>query len=502
MDPLGQLESDRLQMARQWLQANQPDRALDTVRRALTEALETTDQARQARAWFEVGWVHAWTGQFDEAEHAFGQAVSTLPGSDADEHPDRAALRLRFLRDHGLLLAQMGQLEPARLAFSRAQIVAGSLHPTEAVRQRALLVLPLAQALLATGEAREAARRLEEALPGLAGAGDENSLLQALTLLAETRATLDEVPLLPHHPPEGFNLVKLAEALAAHVSDLAQPDSDADPVVLRRLLRWFVEWLDITQGEKSRALGDACGLLANLEGKLGDGPARVAAIERAERCYRARNETGYAIQALQGKGLALAQMGELQGAEAAYRAGLDEARASGSAFLVSQLGRNLGQFLADMGRLEEAESLLRESLGQAMESAHPELTGKAATSLGLFLVHAGRGVEARPHFAKALDTLDPDDPYHQAAREHLDCLDRNQTCPCLDPARQTCELYARLLRQQLPGDLVRDLQVRMVDGELETRLDLVRDLTPEEEVWLSRLQAEALDRLRASLGKA
>ena len=498
MDSLGPMESDRLQMARQWLQANQPDRALDTVNRALNEALKTTDASRQARAWFEVGWVQAWTGQFSDAEHAFSQAVLALPGPDDD--PTAAPLRLRLLRDHALLLAQTGQLDQARAVFARAQTAAGALNPAEAARQRALLVIPLAQALLATGDGAEAARRLEEALPGLAGAGDENHLLQALTLLAETRATVGEVPLLPTHAPEGFNLSKLAEALASHVSDLAQPDSDADPVILRRLLRWFVEWLEHTHGERSRVLADACGLLANLEGRLGDGKSRVAAIEKAERCYRARNESGYAIQALQGKGLALAQMGDTAGAEAAYRAGLEEARESGSAFLVSQLGRNLGQFLAEVGRLEEAESLLRESLSQGMGAAHPELTGKAATALGLFLAHAGRGGEARPFFNKALAELSPEEPHHQAASEHLQCLDSGTICPCLDPARQTCEMYARMLRQQLPGDLVRDLQVRMVEGELETRLDLVRDLTPGEEQWLSGVQAATLERLRANLG--
>lgn len=498
MDPLGPLESDRLQMARQWLQANQPDRALDTVNRALNEALKSADATRQARAWFEVGWVQAWTGQFPDAEHAFSQAVQALPGSDDD--PAAAPLRLRLLRDHALLLAQTGKLDQARAVFGRAQTAAGALSPAEAARQRALLVIPLAQALLATGDAQEAARRLEDALPGLAGAGDENHLLQALTLLAETRATLGEVPLLPTHAPEGFNLSKLAEALASHVSDLSQADSDADPVILRRLLRWFVEWLDHTHGEKSRVLADACGLLANLEGRLGDGKARVAAIEKAERCYRARNEAGYAIQALQGKGLALAQMGDMAGAEAAYRAGMDEARATGSAFLVSQLGRNLGQFLAEAGRLEEAEALLRESLTQAAGAAHPELTGKAATALGLFLAHAGRGDEARPFFNRALVELSSEEPHYQAAREHLECLDSGSTCPCLDPARQTCEMYARMLRQQLPGDLVRDLQVRMVQGELETRLDLVRDLTPEEDQWLSQVQTATLERLRATLG--
>ena len=234
---------------------------------------------------------------------------------------------------------------------------------------------------------------------------------------------------------------------------------------------------------------------------MGDGPARVAAIDRAERCYRGRNEIGYAIQALQGKGLALAQMGDTIGAESAYRAGLAEARSSGSAFLVSQLSRNLGQFLAEVRRLEEAETLLRDSLAQATESAHPELTGKSATALGLFLVHSGRPDESRQFFNKALAVLDSQEPHYQAASEHLDCLDKNQTCPCLDPTRQTCEMYARLLRQQLPGDMVRDLQVRMVDGELETRLDLVRQLTPDEEQWLSRVQAATLERLRADLGK-
>ena len=131
-DPQGQLESDRLQMARQWLQANQPDRALDTVNRALNEALETTDPAQQGRAWFEVGWVHAWTGQFDEAEHAFRQAVVALPGGD--DESSMAPMRMRFLRDHGLLIAQMGRLEEARAIFGRAQIaaryVSGTWHTT------------------------------------------------------------------------------------------------------------------------------------------------------------------------------------------------------------------------------------------------------------------------------------------------------------------------------------------------------------------------------------
>lgn len=497
MDPLGPIESDRLQMARQWLQANQPDRALDTVRRALNSAMETGDPVRQARGWFEVGWVHAWTGQLEEAEHAFNHAVDSLPGED--DEPSLAPLRLRCLRDHALLLAQMGRLQEARGIFQRAQRAATALDPQEASRQRALLVLPLAQALLATGEAVEAEQRLEAALPGLAGAGEEGHLLNALVLLAETRATLGEDPLLPRHAPEGFDLTKLAEALANHVSDLAQPDSEADPVVLRRLLRWFVGWLETTHGAKSRLLGDACGLLANLEGQLGDGPARVAAIEKAENCYRARGETGYAIQALQGKGLALAQMGENAKAEQAYRAGLEEARVSGSAFLVSQLGRNLGQYLAETGKLEEAESLLKESLSQAMASAHPELTGKAATALGLFLVHSGRGEEAPPLFQKAMAVLDPEEPYHRAAREHLEWLEKGQVCACLDPARQACEMYARMLRQQLPGELVRGLEVRMVEGELETRLDLVRELDPAEEQWLSQVQAETLKRLRENL---
>ena len=50
----------------------------------------------------------------------------------------------------------------------------------------------------------------------------------------------------------------------------------------------------------------------------------------------------------------------------------------------------------------------------------------------------------------------------------------------------------RAKRGMFEGDLV--------EGELETRLDLVRDLTPGEEQWLSGVQAATLERLRANLG--
>jgi len=495
MLPVG--ETDRLQMARQWLMAGQADKAIDTVQAALQAAEAEGHLPRLAQAWLEVGWVHAWMEEFPEAEHAFGHAVSVLNPQD----PATKALRVRCLRDHGLLLAQFDRLDEAGHLLRQAQADALSLADHGA--QSALVAVPLAQVLLASEQVHEARLLLEENLPAL-NAGDQANLFRALTLLAETRATLDLPGLEPSHLTRQEWTAELGTALVEHANSLADTSDEnnspsTDPVVLRRLLRWLVDWLETTQGVQSRLLADTCGRLANLESRLGDGPARVRAIVRAEQCYRARNEAGYAIQALQGKGLALAEMGDTAGAEVAYRAALAEAEESASGFLISQIERNLGQFRAELGDLPEAEHRLRRALKVATDNAHPELTGKAATALGMFLCHDSRGVEATSHLLMAIRVLEEGEPHRVAAEEHLACLKTGAVCACLNPERQACEMYRRLLRLALPGELVRDLQVTLVEGQMETRLDLVRELTAAEEEWVGELQGATLERLRATL---
>ncbi|RLS39179.1 MAG: hypothetical protein DWH82_06430, partial [Planctomycetota bacterium] len=121
MLPVG--ETDRLQMARQWLMAGQADKAIDTVQAALQAAEAEGHLPRLAQAWLEVGWVHAWMEEFPEAEHAFGHAVSVLNPQD----PATKALRVRCLRDHGLLLAQFDRLDEAGHLLRQAQADALSL---------------------------------------------------------------------------------------------------------------------------------------------------------------------------------------------------------------------------------------------------------------------------------------------------------------------------------------------------------------------------------------
>ncbi|MFM7112070.1 MAG: hypothetical protein ACKO26_13070, partial [Planctomycetota bacterium] len=63
--------SDSLSMARQWLMAGQPDRALASVRRRLDDAVTLRRGERSAR--FELAWVLAWTDRIEEALAEFAR---------------------------------------------------------------------------------------------------------------------------------------------------------------------------------------------------------------------------------------------------------------------------------------------------------------------------------------------------------------------------------------------------------------------------------------------
>lgn len=464
-------ESNALSMARQWLMAGQMDRALSTVRRGLMEAISTGRGVEHAQ--FDLAWVLAWNERLDEAFEAFGKSHDFTPDPD----DPRAVLYLRSLRDHGLLLAEHGRIEEAGQLLKKAWDETGRLAGGMGIEQ-ALLAEPLAQVLLTLGDLEGAWALLEEAAPILTTIGHER-LPGLLALRAEARGALGKPPFanLPDLTEKGSDML---------FQHLASRSDESDPVVMERVYQAGVGWLTETRPD-SATLAAALGTLAGLSGSVGDVAGQIDAIDRAIEIYRTRKEDGFAIQALQGRALALAEAGDDRNAEADYSAALDQATQAASFPLMSQLARNIGRFLSDRNRLDEASEFYQKAIDWAREASHPEMTGKALVAWGLFLAHEGENTGAKRVLDEALDLLPPHDNHATAARDHLEAMEHGKACVCLDPVQVRARKLRQKVLQTLPPRTARSVEISMESGEFHLELDLVRPLSPAEQAQLEHV---------------
>lgn len=463
--------SDSLSMARQWLMAGQPDRALASVRRRLDEAVTLRRGERSAR--FELAWVLAWTDRIEEALAEFARCHASPPGPD---EPDASAY-VRSLRDRGLLLAEHGRLGEAADALGKAWEETGRILGRDSLEQ-ALLAEPLGQALLSLGQTERALELLDKAVAILARQ-DHQRVTGALALREEARQVLGE--------PSFADMPELTDEGATQLfRDLAKRAEESDPVVMERVFREGIRWIEEVSPDNSE-LPAAYGVLAGLSGSMGDTAAQVEAINRAIEIYRARREDGFAIQALQGRALALAEAGDDTNAEADYRAALDQATRAGSLPLMSQLARNLGRFHSDRGDDDKAHGLYKDAVDWARESSHPEMTGKALVAFGMHLAHRGDRSASKGMFAEALGLLPPSDPHAAAASGHLDAMRDGKTCVCLDPLQVMARDLKKKIRGALPPRTARAIEISFEGGQFHLQLDLVRELNDSEQAALNRV---------------
>lgn len=464
-------DSNTLTMARQWLLAGQPERALSTAKRALSDATSVGCGAEQA--WFDLAWVLVWTDDLTGALTAF---ENSHPSRPAVEDP-LAVFYLKALRDHGLVLAEHGKAKQARallqLAWDETGCLAGDGGP-----EQAMLAEPLAQIMLAEGESGPACDLLEAAASVLVET-DGDRLPGALALLVEARAADGREPF--------QSMPDLTSTGADHLfQHLALRVEESDPIAMYQVYLAGVRWLE-EHHPLSSTLAAALGALAKLAEEIGNIGEQIKAIDRAMEIYRERRENGYAIQALQGRALALAEAGEFQEAEADYRAAHDQATMAGSLPLMSQVGRNLARFLADRGHQVEAESYFRQSLEQARQAAHPELTGKALVALGIFHTHLGQTKKATDCFEEAIPLLPQDDPHVRAINDHIESINSGIVCACMDPIQIAARSLRSDVRRSLPPGCARSVEV-IVDGDgFEVRLDLARILTDSEQTALQQV---------------
>src|SRR5262249_25697904 len=146
-----------------------------------------------------------------------------------------------------------------------------------------------------------------------------------------------------------------------------------------------------------------------------------------------------ALNAAQGLALALADAGQIDAAEAAYRDALRRADALGSPAARSQVLRNHGLLLADQDRRPRAGGLLREAVLVGLSCGDPEMLSRARIALGIFRQHGGQLDGAKAILTEALNGIDPAHPDAITARSHLDAVLSGSSCGCGDQGKAVAD---------------------------------------------------------------
>jgi Flp pilus assembly protein TadD len=416
-----------------------PEVALDDldsdIREAIQEAQSKVKQEpRSAETWGLLGKLLRSPSFNEEASFCFAQAEKLEPN----------IVRWPYLRGEALMLAAP---EAALAPMHRAVEVADKNEPDNLVPR-----LRLAELLIATG-------RHEEAEAFLRGARDIDpdnpNVIFGLGLLASMRGDFEESRrLLLRCQYSEFTRQKAAQHLAAvcerlgkteesakfqkKSQELPKDDNWADPYIMdyRQLARGkqirfqYVERL-AAQGKFQEAVQKMQEILA--EGPdfrayvgLGTYLGRLGEIDGAERAYKdalkLRPESAKPWYFLARLYLTRGQhyLGTIKDktkADEQFKAAAQAARASLERKPNDALAHlTLGLTLKYLGQGEAALASLRTAVECGPEQTDPHYY------LGEMLADLGQSTEARSHFEQAIELARPDDPLRKQARERLEKL--------------------------------------------------------------------------------
>lgn len=254
--------------------AGQPDEAEQAVRRAALNAKAQTgsDSHALARAYADIARLHYHAGNVKQAATEFRHACDKPLAADPEGRRDRLAFMFGF----GASLETLGKFDEAEKVYRKCSDFARGLHGPNAPGY-AQSLQPLADLLLRTGKAEEAAIPANEAYdilwrhgdPGLvAVVGTRAECLKAVGAMADPFADLMELP------------DDLVMAVVAGVVGRAAGDG----VRHRRVLADLLAFVDRKYGGGHPTTADILAAVAHHEATLGDraDPAvRAAATRRA-----------------------------------------------------------------------------------------------------------------------------------------------------------------------------------------------------------------------------
>ncbi|MCO4743217.1 MAG: hypothetical protein KC912_00410 [Proteobacteria bacterium] len=402
-------------------------------------------EAERALEWFREGWTRDTT---DEAD---------------------AIARAGAARHLGELLERLGEFIQAETVLREAAEV--RLEATDDTdREYGALIVSLAAVLLAVEKRGEAKMLAELGARSLWEQGDERAVEALLVRAMAMKATggrhseaLEPVYALP--PEVQDALIREAVVGQRHRAKLLLP-------VLVELNHWH-------KAQRELSHPQILALIAEISRDLGRKREWIAALE---------DLAGYFLRAREPE---MHRHSMVALARAHQAAGKPE---KGAALLVeaAQVSEAPSALLREAGMLTEDADLLK----QAIERGDEEEAARAHTALGVLMVHNKLcGAEDHLREGSRLPGMDADS---QLARLHLIAHTEGASCGCGEAAGAMSRALQDALFEGGPADLIHVAGVIGLPTGLELRLELTREPTSAERMFVDNTVAAVRRRFERS----
>jgi tetratricopeptide (TPR) repeat protein len=439
---------------------------------------------QHAAACFDLATLRAAAGDATGAVKAMREACR-VEVTDGQSRQDRLTYQMNLAE----LLRAAGELDRAeqvlRSSLDEREQLYGSDHPGYARGLEAL-----ADILLARGRAEEALPLVEEAAASYRQ-HDHRRLAASLALRAHALKSargsetsvfddLDEL--------SGGVLLDL-------VSECAKRGESGDPVLTLKVLQDLRSTVEGHYGAQDPRLLVIVTHIANTARFAGDHEEQIEAIRWVVQRWQQEGDEYEVVHALQGLGLAHSEAGDPGAAEAAYREAIERVERLDDPRLTSVVLRNAGLFLAEVDRRPEAAELLASAVKSGRQSGDDETLARALAAQGVFLQHGGALDEARAPLEEAFALLPASHPDALYVSSHLEALVAGGPCSC-DLNRAMAEAIREAVLAELPGGLVEDVRVELVEGGApQVQVETTRQPTEEEAALVNRVVNHAINQV-------
>jgi serine/threonine-protein kinase len=387
------------------------------------QTADASGKARQAAAYFRMGFLQARLGLEKEAETAYGAALERYEVLAA-EHPDEASYRQELARSHnylGALLTTLGQRREAEAEYRAAmaaQVKLAAEQPEKAEYRQDLATSHhnLGALLVDLGQLKDAEREYRSAIA------------------EQTRLTAED----PGQPQYRQALARTHNNLGILLATVGQrPQAEeAYRIAMKEQTRLAKEYPENTQYRQdlSNSHNNLANLLVILERRPeAETEYRAAIAEQARLAVEQPQVPEYRMELAQthnNLGILLVALSRQPEAEAEYRAAqVEHARLAAEHPQVAQYRQelanshnNLGVLLAQQGQMPKAEVEFRAAYREqarlvAEQPGVPQYRqqmGNSYTNIGNVLAALGKRREAEVEYRAALKE------YERLAAEHAD----------------------------------------------------------------------------------
>ena len=439
------------------LEAGQPDQAVSSAHFHADKMmrLHGVDSEQVLEALKEHGWVLWWTGEQDRSITKFKQACSLAEKISTPE------IHLTLVTQLALLIAQTGQIEPARKELLKCCNL--KIPPEDQCR----LFYHLAQFSLYLGDIESAEKQITKSKSAVESLR-KGFYWRSAALHAEIQKTISTSTKAFTSLGE-INAEQLEELVSAVI--IRAPESD--PVILLEVLEDLRVFLEsspqASMVQKLRTDSE----IANLLGTLERHDDRISVI-KSQIDYFSTATTLDKIQMKLAIALAHAEGFDLSNSLETYLQCIRELDSLADPELSFQAMFQFSMLLDQVQKFPEALHWLRLATEQAFKTDDLVGTLRAKGITGIVYLHQGKSDQALPYLREALERLSPSDPYAANVMKHWESFQAGQKCNCFNTAEINKQKVRKQIMSKSPRGYLRNVQISNENNTWKIDFDFAR----------------------------